>query len=155
MCCQLILPMPIISSRVAMVGLPGSSNVPLLRELEAAEKHIYSQHGEDGVIQALLEMLPPCHRFVVEFGAHDGESMSNSRHLIVDHDWHAVLLEPHLPFSSSCCRRAMRTMIVSALYRPTLLLKTSINCLLMLACRRISTSCQLMWTGRIIISGRF
>ncbi len=74
------------------------SDAPLLRELEAAEKRVYSQHGEDGVIQVLLEKLPPCHRFVVEFGAHDGESMSNSRHLIVDHDWHAVLVEPHPPF---------------------------------------------------------
>lgn len=74
------------------------SDVPLLKELEAAEKKIYSQHGEDGVIQALLDKIPPRHRFVVEFGAHDGESMSNSRHLILDHDWRAVLIEPHPPF---------------------------------------------------------
>ncbi len=67
---------------------------PLLQELEATEKSIYSQHGEDGVIQALLEKIPPRHRFIVEFGAYDGDHMSNSRHLICDHDWRALLIEP-------------------------------------------------------------
>ncbi len=67
---------------------------PLLQELEAAEKCICSQHGEDGVIQALLKKIPPRHRFIVEFGAYDGECMSNSRHLIRDHDWGALLIEP-------------------------------------------------------------
>ncbi len=67
---------------------------PLLRELEAAEKSVYSQHGEDGVIQALLKEIPPGNQFIVEFGAYDGECMSNSRHLICDHNWQALLIEP-------------------------------------------------------------
>lgn len=69
-------------------------HLPLIQELENAEKSIYSQHGEDGVIQALLKHIPVKHRFVVEFGAYDGEYMSNSRHLIKDHDWNALLIEP-------------------------------------------------------------
>ena len=44
----------------------------------------YSQEGEDGVIAAALDVLPARSRLVVEFGAHDGLTNSNSRRLILD-----------------------------------------------------------------------
>ena len=71
-----------------------ASHLPLINELELAEKSVYSQHGEDGVVQALLKHIPIQHQFVVEFGAYDGDYMSNSRHLIKDHNWSALLIEP-------------------------------------------------------------
>ena len=71
-----------------------ASHLPLVNELEQAEKSVYSQHGEDGVIQALLKHIPIKHQYVVEFGAYDGDYMSNSRHLIKDHGWNALLIEP-------------------------------------------------------------
>ncbi len=58
-----------------------ADHIPLIHELEQAEWRVYSQHGEDGVIQALLKHIPVKHQYVVEFGAYDGECMSNSRHL--------------------------------------------------------------------------
>ncbi|RLA13432.1 MAG: hypothetical protein DRQ59_05345 [Gammaproteobacteria bacterium] len=73
---------------------------PLVDELECAERSVYSQHGEDGVIQALLSHFPVRERFVVEFGAYDGVCMSNSRHLIADHGWSAFLIEANDRFYS-------------------------------------------------------
>jgi hypothetical protein len=66
---------------------------PLVTELQQQEWSVYSQHGEDGVIQALLQRIPVQHRFVVEFGAYDGIYMSNSRYLIERQDWNAFLIE--------------------------------------------------------------
>jgi len=65
----------------------------LVGELEQQEWSVYSQHGEDGVIQALLQRIPVKHNFVVEFGAYDGIYMSNSRYLIEKQDWNAFLIE--------------------------------------------------------------
>ncbi len=66
---------------------------PLVRNLESAEHCLYSQHGEDGVIAALLEKIPVRHKYLVEFGADDGINMSNSRNLIQNGNWAALLIE--------------------------------------------------------------
>lgn len=68
-------------------------NSPLIKHLQQSEKSVFSQHGEDGVIAALLKYIPAKHNFLVEFGAHDGTNMSNSRHLIKDKGWSAFLIE--------------------------------------------------------------
>lgn len=66
---------------------------PLVQELEHQEYSIYSQHGEDGILQALFNRLPIDHKYIVEFGAHDGINMSNSRYWINNNDWSAFLIE--------------------------------------------------------------
>jgi hypothetical protein len=53
----------------------------------------YSQEGEDGVIAAALDVLPVRSRLVVEFGAHDGLTNSNSRRLIMEDGCRALLIE--------------------------------------------------------------
>jgi hypothetical protein len=53
----------------------------------------FSQEGEDGVIGMALDLLPDRSRLVVEFGAHDGVTNSNSRRLILDEDYRALLIE--------------------------------------------------------------
>ena len=82
-----------------------TDHLPLVQELEQAENSVYSQHGEDGVIQALLKHIPVRHQYVVEFGAYDGEYMSNSRHLIKDHGWRACLIEPDPRFFKTLQQR--------------------------------------------------
>ena len=67
---------------------------PLITQLESAEKSVYSQNGEDGVAQYLLDCLPQGHNFIVEFGAYDGVQMSNSRYWIKEKGWAAYLIEP-------------------------------------------------------------
>ena len=54
---------------------------------------IYSQTGEDGIIQKILETLPETDKWCVEFGAWDGQHLSNTRHLIENFDYAAVLIE--------------------------------------------------------------
>lgn len=67
--------------------------IPLVKTLQEAEHSVYSQHGEDGVLAVLLDMIPTKHRYLVEFGAHDGINMSNSRNLVHEQNWCAFLIE--------------------------------------------------------------
>ena len=67
----------------------------IISELEHAEERVYSQHGEDGVLKALVQRLPSGPKVVVEFGAYDGEWLSNSRYWIDEHNWSALLIEPN------------------------------------------------------------
>jgi hypothetical protein len=61
--------------------------------LQAREKSVCSQHGEDGVLEALMEKLPCPTNFIVEFGAYDGICMSNSRYFVDEKKWSALLIE--------------------------------------------------------------
>ena len=53
----------------------------------------FSQTGEDGVIQKVLDMIGVQDRWCVEFGAWDGMHLSNTRNLIENHGYSAVLIE--------------------------------------------------------------
>lgn len=66
---------------------------PLAQQLEAAERRIFSQHGEDGIFEYLFRFIPADKPTIIEFGAYDGVYMSNSRNLIYHHNWHALLIE--------------------------------------------------------------
>ena len=55
--------------------------------------NVRSQSGEDGIIAKILDVLPPVLHWVVEFGAGDGERLSNSWDLINTRDWCGVLVE--------------------------------------------------------------
>jgi hypothetical protein len=58
-------------------------------------RNIHSQSGEDGILEQIFQILPPRDkRWCVEFGAWDGEYLSNTTHLIDTHDFGAVLIEP-------------------------------------------------------------
>jgi hypothetical protein len=57
------------------------------------EKNIYSQTGEDGIIEKIFEVTGAENRWCVEFGAWDGVYNSNTAHLIRDKGWSAVLIE--------------------------------------------------------------
>ena len=56
----------------------------------------YSQHGEDGIIERLLELISQnsdLDKWCVEFGAWDGVYLSNTCNLIKRADYNAVLIE--------------------------------------------------------------
>lgn len=57
------------------------------------KKNIFSQTGEDGIIEKILEIIPDKDFWCVEFGAWDGIMNSNSRNLILNFDYSAVLIE--------------------------------------------------------------
>jgi len=56
-------------------------------------RDVYSQGGEDGIIEKVLEILPDRDRWCVEFGAWDGTYLTNTRNLIETQDYRAVLIE--------------------------------------------------------------
>lgn len=53
----------------------------------------HSEHGEDGIIAKIFELMPPTNKWVCEFGAHDPEIISNTWQLINKQGWRAVLIE--------------------------------------------------------------
>ncbi|MDQ6630469.1 MAG: hypothetical protein M3Y82_01785 [Verrucomicrobiota bacterium] len=63
-----------------------------MRLLEYA-KNIYSQTGEDGVLSKILDMLGTRDRWCVEFGAWDGQHLSNTFSLIQNSGYSGVLIE--------------------------------------------------------------
>lgn len=53
----------------------------------------YSQTGEDGIIAQILEIIPYGNKWCVEFGAWDGQYLTNTRNLIESSNFSAVLIE--------------------------------------------------------------
>ena len=62
-------------------------------DLEAAERIIFSQFGEDGVVEKIFEVIEPGPKFAVEFGAHNGIKNSNMRNLVLNHGWASFQIE--------------------------------------------------------------
>ena len=56
-------------------------------------RDVFSQSGEDGVIEKILATLPAQNKWCVEFGAWDGKHLSNTRNLIENANYSAVLIE--------------------------------------------------------------
>ncbi len=54
---------------------------------------IFSQNGEDGIIEKIIETLPVVDGWCVEFGAWDGVFLSNTANLIKNKAYSAVLIE--------------------------------------------------------------
>jgi hypothetical protein len=53
----------------------------------------YSQAGEDGIVEKILQTLPKNDKWCVEFGAWDGVHLSNTRNLIENAGYSSVLIE--------------------------------------------------------------
>jgi hypothetical protein len=55
-------------------------------------RNVFSQNGEDGVIDRIFEVVPPTSRTCCEFGAWDGIHLSNTRNLL-RHGWGGIQIE--------------------------------------------------------------
>ena len=64
-------------------------SMPLLQ----TGRNITSEHGEDGVIQKILEIIGEGEKWCVELGALNGVHGSNVWHLIKEQGWSGVLIE--------------------------------------------------------------
>lgn len=60
------------------------------------KKNIFSQFGEDGIIEKIFEIVPIKSKTCVEFGAWDGIWLSNTANLWKNKGWKAVLIESNL-----------------------------------------------------------
>lgn len=54
---------------------------------------IFSQHGEDGLLEYLYSVITPKKKYYVEFGASNGNTIENTRSLRVNHGWSGLLME--------------------------------------------------------------
>jgi hypothetical protein len=68
--------------------LPGLAIPPYVSRL----RNVHSQYGEDGLLEYVLEHLPDCPRYFVEFGAWDGLHLSNCAHL-AEQGWGGCFIE--------------------------------------------------------------
>lgn len=59
----------------------------------AFAKNNFSQFGEDGIVEKLLQNIPDKNKWCVEFGAWDGIYLSNAFNLIKNESYRAVLIE--------------------------------------------------------------
>jgi hypothetical protein len=64
--------------------------MPDLTEFAA---NVYSQYGEDGVIERMLEVIEDTNGWCVEFGAWDGLHLSNCANLVHNKGYAAVFIE--------------------------------------------------------------
>ena len=62
-------------------------------ELRKYERSVFSQFGEDGVIERLLALIEPSSKYAVEFGASEGIALSNVRNLLVNRGWSGLMIE--------------------------------------------------------------
>ncbi|HEY8517156.1 MAG TPA: hypothetical protein VIS07_16735 [Candidatus Binatia bacterium] len=76
-----------------MLALAACNRSPERVDLAAHERSVFSQSGEDGVLEKIFTIIEPTNRFAVEFGAGDGIKNSNVRNLVVNHGWGGLLIE--------------------------------------------------------------
>ena len=101
-----------------LAGDPPSTDPPRTdppsTDLSRFARDVYSQCGEDGIIEAILERLPERDGWCVEFGAWDGEKFSNTAHL-VERGASAVLIEGDARRCRSLARRSAHNPRVTVL----------------------------------------
>lgn len=57
------------------------------------KKNVYSQNGEDGIIDYILNKIPDKDNWCCEFGAWDGKYLSNTFNLVHNKNYNAVFIE--------------------------------------------------------------
>jgi hypothetical protein len=64
-------------------------------EFKEYKKNVYSQCGEDGILQEIFNRIKDYNTFFIEFGGWDGEHLSNSANLRINYNWDGILFEGH------------------------------------------------------------
>ena len=68
-------------------------DTPTRIDLGSHARSVFSQFGEDGVIEKIFEIIEPTEKYIIAFGAHDGITNSNARNLVLNHGWGGLLIE--------------------------------------------------------------
>lgn len=63
-----------------------------MARLDSFRQNVHSQNGEDGLLAEILRRLDIARGWFCEFGAWDGEHLSNTR-LLLDQGWSGVMIE--------------------------------------------------------------
>lgn len=65
---------------------------------------VFSQNGEDGIIEAILNQIPITHKFVFECGAANGKTNSCSRNLLIHKNWSGLMIEADITDFERLCK---------------------------------------------------
>jgi hypothetical protein len=79
----------ILTAKLLCQALRARGALPRLAD---AEFKVFSQFGDDGIIQYLVHLLAPLDRRFIEFGVED-YSESNTRFLLLNDDWRGLILD--------------------------------------------------------------
>lgn len=71
-------------------------------ELNRYERKIYSQNGEDGIIEEIFSRIGTTNRYGVEFGVGDG-SECMIKNLVIQHGWSGLAMEGDLNSCQKMC----------------------------------------------------
>lgn len=66
---------------------------PFVKNILNNKKSIFSQTIEDGVIEEIFRNIGTINKYFVEFGAWDGQFLSNTANLRINEGWKGLLLE--------------------------------------------------------------
>ncbi len=80
---------PLLFTVSLLTGSAGAEEI----DLTQYERTVYSQFGEDGVVEKIFEIIKPTHKFAVEFGASDGVRNNNMRRLVLEDGWGGLQIE--------------------------------------------------------------
>jgi hypothetical protein len=78
--------------RVRALPFPPPAGEPVRERLWPCEFKVFSQWGEDGILQYLIHNLPIRHRTFIEFGVEDYRE-SNTRFLLLHDDWQGFVMD--------------------------------------------------------------
>lgn len=70
-----------------------NSSVYVPTELEKYSRDVFSQNGEDGILEEICKRVKIKNNFFVEFGGWDAEKFSNSANLRINKSWGGILFE--------------------------------------------------------------
>jgi hypothetical protein len=70
--------------------------------INSHSRSVYSQFGEDGIIEKLFSLIEMKNKFAVEFGGWDGIIGSNIRNLIINHGYSGLYIEGDPQKASAC-----------------------------------------------------
>ena len=74
------------------IGFSDDAYKSLLEKLSLKRHNVYSQGGEDGIVEAIFDKIGAQNKWCLEVGASDGIMFSNTRKLI-EQGWNAILIE--------------------------------------------------------------
>jgi hypothetical protein len=63
-----------------------------VRDLEEVEFQVFSQRGEDGILQYIISKIPIPHRIFIEFGVED-YTEANTRFLLINNNWAGLVID--------------------------------------------------------------
>lgn len=64
-----------------------------ISELKSAEKSVYSQAGQDGVLEAIFYQIWNSNKIFIDIGSRDGEEISNTANLRLNKRWVGLLID--------------------------------------------------------------